>query len=417
MRKFLFDFILFPLFQVIDFFYPKKTSYWGFSVHHIKSDQFIENARAVFEEVKSDKSIKKIIFTRDNTIDFGIEDAENAIIVKLMTLRGLMLMLKCKVVFVTHSISMDFSYRFGSSQFSVLKLNMNKRVVVNLWHGIPLKKLYALWNPDVRKRLDRVKYRHFERKHYAGLITSSQIDSYAMATMFYPIKYENIWVTGLPRNDFLIKDKADLPNYLRTQLETIKTLKGGKKLVTYAPTYRQTSAVSDASYYQFTDSEVEALKLVLEKHNAILGFRMHYFRNNDNLFNLEKYVDNKTIFDLGHKSFPEISQIIRESDLIISDYSSVFIEALFVNKPVIGFAYDLDSYRDNQDGLLYDMDIAFPGPVVKEFDNLIEMIDGELTTNSQIESDKYKVIRKFYYEYTDAKNSIRVINEVKNSCD
>ncbi|MCC6600971.1 MAG: CDP-glycerol glycerophosphotransferase family protein [Crocinitomicaceae bacterium] len=397
------------LVRIVDLIYPKSTSHWGFAVHHIKGDQFIENARAVFEEVKMDPSIVKILFTRDKTMDFGVEDAVNFKIVRLWSVAGLYHIVKCKVLFVTHSVSMDYSIRFGKSKFAVLKLNMSKRAVVNLWHGIPYKKLYALWNPLVKARLDRVKFRHFERAHYAGLISSSEIDSYAMAAMFYPIKYENVWVSGLPRNDFLRLPYNELPSYLKRQLDKVRSLKGTKKLVVYAPTYRQTTAVSNSEYYQFTDDEMNILRSILIENNAILGVRLHYFRNNDQLFNIEKYIDNQIIFDLGHIVSQEIAPVIREADLVISDYSSVFIEALYIDKPLVAFPYDFEQYRDEQDGVLYDYDMIFPGPIVYSTAKLFETINYELKNNSQSSSDRYKLSQRFFFRYRDVSNSKRVV--------
>jgi CDP-glycerol glycerophosphotransferase len=405
--------ILASIIKYLDKIYPKYSSVWGFSVHHIKSDQFIENARAVFEQVKSDASITKVIFTRDDSTEFHITDATNYIIVKLMSLRGILWMLKCKVLFVTHSIAMDYSFRYGNSKFTVLKLNMNSRKVINLWHGIPIKKLYALWNPEVRKRLDRVEYRRYERGKYAGLISTSTIDSYSMCAMFHPIKYENIWVIGLPKNDYLIKAINSLPTYLQEQITLIRNCKQSKRLILYAPTYRQTAAVNDSSYYQFSETEINELKLLLKKHNAIFGFRMHYFRNDKNLFNMESYVDNEFIFDLGHSIVPEIASVIRESDIVISDYSSVFIEALYVNKPVFGFTYDMEHYRDDQDGLLYDFDMIFPSPQVSQFSELLLKLDEELSNPIQTSTEKYKQAQKFFYNHIDTNNSERVVTKVK----
>jgi CDP-glycerol glycerophosphotransferase len=414
MNKLLKDFLYGFIIPFIDYLYPKNKNTWGFSVHHIKSDQFVENARAVFETIKKDPDIHKILFVRDNSIEFGIEDAVNFEIVKLRTFKGIFKILSAKVLFVTHSLSMDYSIRFGKGQFSVLKLNMSKRHVVNLWHGIPFKKLYALWNPLVKARLDRVEFRKYERKKYAGLISSSDIDSYAMTTMFFPIQYDNLWVTGLPRNDFLLTANDQLPTYLKNQVEKVKAQKAAKRLVVYAPTYRQTAAVGSAEYYQFNESEINELKRILSKHNAVLGIRLHYFRNNANLFNIEKYIDGDLIIDVGHNLAQEISPVIREADLVISDYSSVFIEAMYVNKPLIAFAYDFDNYRDEQDGVLYDYEMVFPGPIVKNTQNLFEALDFELGNNAQINSDKYRFSQKLFFNHIDASNSRRVLEKVKS---
>ena len=233
-QKLLADFFVLPLWRVFDFFIPKNKNYWAFAVHHIKSEQFIENARAIFEQVKSDPSIKKIIFTRGGKHEFFIDQASNYQIVKIYSFEGLYLFAQCKVIFLTHSISMDYSLRFGNKFFSVVKPKLSNRIIVNLWHGIALKKLLALTNTAVKKQTDRVGFRRKERAFYTGLITSSAIDSYAMATMFYPIKYENVWVTGYPRNDFLVKNLQEIPSYFRESVDKLSRIKKDKRLLDVA---------------------------------------------------------------------------------------------------------------------------------------------------------------------------------------
>ena len=411
-KKLYYDFLVIPIFRIFDFFISKDHNYWAFCVHHIKSNQFIENQRAMFEEVKKDEKIKKIIFTRDNSKDFNLEDYTNTTIIKIHSLKGLYLLSKCKIIFLTHSISMDLSIRYGNKLFSIIKPKLSNRIIVNLWHGIPLKRLLALTNENVQKITNRVSYNREERAFYTGLIASSDIDSYAMATMFHPIQYKNVWLTGLPRNDFLIKTKDELPKYILTDIEKLEKIKKDKKLILYAPTYRQSHVLKDCEYYQFNSQEIENLKNLLIQNNAVLGFRMHYFRNSNSLFNVEDFIDNELFFDLGHNTINEISAAIRCSDIVITDYSSVYIDALYINKPVFSFAYDLENYKNNQDGVLYDLELAFPSKVVTQFDNLLDELKIELVSNNQIHSQKYKDTKKIFFKYSDTFNSLRVINKI-----
>jgi CDP-glycerol glycerophosphotransferase len=236
----------------------------------------------------------------------------------------------------------------------------------------------------------------------------------AMTAMFAPISYQQIFLTGLPRNDFLKMSKDALPQHLQQQMSQIRKWIGDKRLVAYAPTYRQTAAVSDSSYYQFSEQEIDALKSVLKKHNAVLGFRMHYFRNNDQLFNIGKHVDNEVIFDLGHENVSEIAPVIRSASVVISDYSSVFLEAMYIDKPVLGFMYDLDHYREQQDGLLYDLDMIFPGPVTESFTELLAAIDRTLENDESVSSPQYAFSKKFFFDHVDSDNSKRVVKRVSS---
>lgn len=411
MMQFLF-FLLHPLWRLIDMCAPKRADYWAFSTHHLHTDRFIENQRAMFEAVKEDPSIRKIIFYRGPTPDFQIENATHYDIVRHGTLRGLLLLVRCKVVFLTHSISMDYSLRWSGRRFSILKLATHNRLIINLWHGIPLKRLLYTANEATARHTDRVKYRMQERRGYAGLIASSDIDSYAMAAMFYPLNYRQIWNTGLPRNDFLAQEEDRLPRYIRESLTLIRQKRQDRKLVLYAPTYRQTAVSDSAHYYQFSENEIERLKAILRAHNAILGYRPHYFKNDKQYFNMDQYIDGELILDMSQNIVPEFSALARECDILITDYSSVYIEALYLDKPVICFGYDIEQYKANEDGLLYDMDLAFPGPVSETFDSLLQELDLELGDANTDARQKRNISRKLFFKHNDTLNAVRVKHEI-----
>lgn len=404
--------ILHPFWRVLDYFYPKNPSYWAFSTHYLQSDLFIENQRAVFEQVKDVASITKLIFYRSNPDELQIENAVNCHFIKLGSFEGLRLLAKCKVVFLANSIAMDYSLRWSDKHFSLLKLNYKNRIIINLWHGIALKRLFFAANEDVAKHTTRVKYRTQERKHYAGLIASSDIDSYAMAAMFYPLNYQQIWLTGLPRNDFLTQAEEQLPRYIQDSLGLIRHIKQDKKLIVYAPTYRQTSVSETSHYYQFEQAEIDALKRLLQENNAVLGYRPHYFKNSEQYFNLDQFIDNQFIFDVSQAVVPEYSALARELDVLVTDYSSVYIEALYLNKPVICFGYDIEHYRTQEDGLLYDMDLAFPGPVVKCFADVLTAIHEKLHANPQDIQREQATAKKLFFKYDDAQNSKRVVERI-----
>ena len=277
-RKKITDIIVLPLWYIFDFFIKKQNSYWGFTVHPTNINHFSESPRAVFENIKKDNSIKKIVFIRNENGNLKITDAINTELVRIDTFRGMWLLAKCKVLIVSNAVSFDYTLRFGNKWFSINKMNMKRRTVVNVWHGIPLKKVFSMWNPELKKRYDRICYRKNERKNYTGLVASSKMDSYAMASTFHPIEHNRLWITGLAKNDFLIREQDNLPEYLQNQLNKIEEFKRKKTLITYAPTHRQVAAISGSEYYVFNKNEINQLKNVLEKHNAILGIRMHYIK-------------------------------------------------------------------------------------------------------------------------------------------
>jgi CDP-glycerol glycerophosphotransferase len=413
-KKIIADLFILPLWYVFDCFTKKQNSFWGFIVHPIDIDHFSESPRAVFEHIKRDNSIKKIVFIRNENSDLLITESVNTEIVLIDSVQGMWLLAKCKVLIVSNSVSYDYTLRFGTKWFSINTMNMTRRIVVNVWHGIPIKKVFSMWNPELKKRYDRVSYRKYERENYSGLVVSSKMDSYAMAAIFHPIEYSKLWITGLAKNDFLLNKIEELPSYLIDQVKKIQEIKSNKILIIYTPTFRQTVAIKESFYYKFKQNDLKKMKCFLQDHNAILGIRMHYIKRNDNVAMIEALVDNEFIFDFGNIPFPEIGAVIRESDLVISDYSSVFLDALYVNKPLVCFAYDLESYSKNQDGLLYDLDLIFPGLIVQSFDVLLSEMDAELSNPHQVKSEKYQFVRRLFFEYTDNKNSERIVSKIKS---
>lgn len=408
-------FVIIPIWCLLDRVLTKNNSHWAFFAHPLKTDQFVENSRAVYEFVKDDPSIRKVVFARGSVFDSRLlDESRNVRVFNIQTLAGLVALARCGVFLLTNSVALDMSWRWGGGSFSVIRASLEHRVVVNLWHGIPLKRLFGLAKPDLRKRAERIAYRRDERKYYTGLVSSSDVDGYAMAAMFEPIKYSQVWLTGLPRNDFLRMAYSQLPLFLSEEVDLVRRIKGAHRLIVYAPTFRE-QGPSGTDYYQFSDKEISDLRSMLKKHGAILGFRMHYFRKGDVLFNMEKFIDGESIVDLGHSVVREIAPVIREASIIISDYSSVYIDALYVDKPVFSFAYDLDDYQEHQNGLLYDMELAFPGPVLKDFTKLLEALDTELAMPAQIQSERYRVTKKLFFNFNDDKNSERVVSRLKSN--
>ncbi|WP_026452219.1 CDP-glycerol glycerophosphotransferase family protein [Aequorivita capsosiphonis] len=409
------EYVVLPIWYLLDRFVKKKPSYWGFPVHFSDSTKFIENPRAVFEHIKKDVTLKKILFYRDSHNGFEIDDTVNYELVQLHSFRGLYLLMQCKVLFVSNAISWDFTLRWNNdTKYSIIRMDMQSRHVVNLWHGIPLKQILSLWNTDLRDRYNKISYRKYERENYSMIPASSKVDGYVMAAVFHPIDPKKVIPLGLPKNDFLLKTDVELPSYILNQLIKIRELKKSKKLILYAPTHRQTDAVKDAAYYNFSKEDIRSLKDFLKNNNAILGVRMHYLRKGVNRFPAEQLIDNEFIFDLGNRLIPEIAPCIIESDIIITDYSSLYLDAVYLNKPVFSFAYDLEHYSKHQDGLIYDMDFAFPGPIVKEFKKLIEALNKEIHNFNQCEAEKYKMIREMFFDTIDANNALRLIEKLKS---
>jgi len=405
--------LLLALWRAWDALLPKRMDHWAFFDHPIKRGQFIENARAVFEQVRHDPSVQVRVFVRGDNPPRGIEESHHVRIVRLDTLHGLLELARCGVFLLTNSTTLDMSLTWHNGGYGSPRPSLRRRVVVNLWHGIPLKRLFALANPSQRRHGDRDAFRRRERGHYAGLVASSEVDALAMSAIFHPIPPASVWLTGLPRTDFLHMPETDLPAGLDYELVQIRALRGGRRLVLYAPTYRDASA-SGARSYRFSDDEVSRLKAMLQRHHAVLGIRGHYMHTRDALLDT-RHIDDETLLDLGHAQFHEIAPLLRESSVVVTDYSSVHVDALYLGLSVIGFAYDLDDYREQQNGLLYEPELVFPGPVTTTFDALLEALDVALTHPRFQPDERHRNARRLFFRHEDANNARRVVQRIHDT--
>ncbi|MDG2526525.1 CDP-glycerol glycerophosphotransferase family protein [Stenotrophomonas sp. HITSZ_GD] len=400
---------LLALWRLLDLLVPKRGDHWAFFTHPLKPGQFIENSRAVFEQVKADPALRKCVFVRASGARLHLEDARNTVVLPLASPAGLWALARCRVLLLTNSTSLDMSLQCRDGSYVAPRPLLRRRVVVNLWHGIPLKRLFALAHPRQRAHGDRDAFRRQERRHYAGLIASSDVDGYAMSAIFHPIPPDNVWITGLPRNDFLRQPEAALPRYQREALATLRAATRGRRLVLYAPTYRD-AHVTGTAVRRFDDGEVARLKALLRAHGAVLGVRGHYLRNAPAPFAPEHH--DEVLIDLGHAQHEEIAPLLREASLVLTDYSSVYIDALYLRLPVISFAWDLDHYRQHQNGLLYDMDLAFPGPVTTDFDGLLQALDAALGAGSPPAGERYEAARRLFFRHDDDANARRVVERL-----
>jgi len=397
--------------RLLDLLVPKRRDHWAFFDHPLKPGQFIENARAVFEQVKDDPRVHCRVFVRGGQRPLDVSEHAHVRVLRLDSPRGLWALARCGVLLLTNSTALDMSLAWRNGGYAAPRPWLRRRVTVNLWHGIPLKRLFALANPDQRQHGDRDRHRRRERRFYTGLVASSTIDAHAMAAIFHPLPPTNVWVTGLPRNDFLRIAEDALPAGLRDELARVRALRGRRRLVLYAPTYRDASVAAERSY-RFSDDEVVQLRQVLQRHGAVLGLRSHYLVNGPAALDPVRHLDGEVLLDLGHAQFQEIAPLLRESALVITDYSSVYIDALYLGLPVLGFAYDLEHYRTRQNGLLYDLDLAFPGPMTTTFAALLAALDAVLAQPQYHPDERYLTARRLFFQHLDADNSRRVVQRI-----
>lgn len=372
---------------------PKYGHWWAFPVCAF-SGVFSGNERAVFEQVRNDRSIRKIVLTRGKPVEV---DGANVEVMPLESAKGQHRLMRAGNIFIKHSPTRNLVYPVAADLHNI----------INLWHGIPFKRIgYA--SADMQQRLPLIAREH---ERCRAVISSSKVDTLAMAAAFYPLSYGEVWNTGLPRNDFILRDTGLLPDDMQAEEQRLLELVGGRRLVLLMPTFRN---AQEDGYYRFGSDEVEFLGQWLRHNNAVLGIREHMA---DNAKVFSRQLAGLEALDLSDDQFPNVEVLYRVSSALITDYSSCFIDYMLTGKPAISFAYDLDSYLGVERGGFYDLDFVFPGPVCRSFADLRKGLEELFAPRSEAALANMEWKRRLFFDHVDDQSSARVVERVKQLTD
>ena len=245
-----------------------------------------------------------------------------------------------------------------------------KQVFIQCWHGTPLKRLGCDLEhfdnamnsiSEIRKRY------HLEASKFTYFISPSKFASGKFISTWdlKKIGKENIIIEkGYPRNDFLY-------NYTSEDIKDIKeklNIKSdNKKIILYAPTYRDNQHSTEIGYTYKTQIDFDKLQKELSDEYIIL-FRAHWLVAQS--FNFDKYKD----FIIDVSNYDDINHLYVISDMLITDYSSVFFDYANLKRPIVFYMYDLEDYRDNIRGFYLELE-ELPGKIVKTENELIDEIN------------------------------------------
>lgn len=276
------------------------------------------------------------------------------------------------------------------------------QVYVQCWHGTPLKKLRCdIKHDGVLSDINDIKRKNnIDVKRYSYFISPSKFctEKFTSAFNLKALKKENIIIEeGYPRNDYLFKYTDDDVEKIKKELN----INDKRKIILYAPTFRDNQHKSGIGYTYKLGLDVDKLKKELENDYIIL-FRLHYLVANE--INFDKYKG--FIYDVSN--YDDISKLYVISDLLITDYSSVFFDYANLKRPILFYMYDLDEYRNKLRDFYIDLD-ELPGPIIDKEEKLIKEIK-EYDKNKYI--DKYQKFNQKFNYLDDKDSSKRVIQKI-----
>jgi CDP-glycerol glycerophosphotransferase (TagB/SpsB family) len=250
--------------------------------------------------------------------------------------------------------------------------------VIYLGHGVALKPMGTPADVLPTGQLDFVRRLVRKANYYACLVATSDIHRKKLLYEFEinGASDETILPSGQPRNDFLIQNKSSaLEEQIRAKLLSAHSIPTNQRIVTYLPTFRN-NRYRQFSFLSLKGSEYEMLQSLLERNNAVLLEKSHP-------------VDGKREGDIQEKAMQRIvplkenaridtQELLLATDLLITDYSGVYLDYVLLDRPVLHFAYDHEYYTQSDRGLYFKLEDVAAGPVVQNFDELCKCIEQDL---------------------------------------
>lgn len=238
---------------------------------------------------------------------------------------------------------------------------------VQCWHGTPLKRLGYDVAPEAGGALNtasELAYRFgLDARKWTYLLSPSPYASEHLADAFgleASRRADVVLEEGYPRNDFLARAKADAS--LCADARARLGVPEGKKVLLYAPTWRDDSYSSGVGYTFDSLLDLQRMKELLSDEWVVL-FRAHYYIANK--FDFAE-LDG---FAIDASSIDDVNVVYAAADALVTDYSSVMFDFAILRRPIILHAPDRLHYERAVRGFYFPLS-EVPGPVYDETDEV-----------------------------------------------
>ena len=253
-----------------------------------------------------------------------------------------------------------FFYSFGKYPIKPTK----KQMVVNLWHGMPLKKIGNLENG-----MENIDYNFFTK-----LVSSSDLFTPIMKAAFNA-NDEQMLLVGNIRNDELFEENID-------------------KNIIWMPTYRNSKNYhdsQDAIIFSLDDLEFNRMNNLLAGYEYHLYIKLHpleesHFKFKNNYSNIHMLSE-----DIISQNYGTLYKFLGTTSALITDYSSVFLDYYLLNRPVAFTINDYEEYKEKRGFVFVDVKSLMVGPTISNLDELLKFLLSVMKSEDEFYIERNKV--------------------------
>ena len=384
------------LFLLLDNFIPKNKN----KITFMSCPDFSDNAKEYYEYLYNNHKEEFDIVWLYNDINSNMQNFVETKSYFARSLKGIWQLLTSKYIVNTVLTTMVY--------------NPKKHVILQLWHGMPLKTLGY-----IEKNIEEIIFEKYKKYgKYSYFFVSSDIFKLSMISCFY-MNPNNIFITGQAKTDCILTNKN------KEKIENILDIKKYSKVVIYAPTYKESLRNSKReinkdfnNIFYCDDYSQQEFFGVLEKNNILLIIKPHPLEENF----YKKYTATGALDHPNIKIFYDCDMkkndvyfydFFKFADLMITDFSSIAIDYLISEKPVIFMNSLSEEYSKNRGFILEDnYELLMPGAKVSTFKQLISAMEDALTIDSWKKERTEKI--PLLHKYLDSNSANRIFNVMKN---
>ncbi len=281
-------------------------------------------------------------------------------------------------------------------------LQLKSHYVVNVWHGSPLKK--------IRNYLSEDKFTDVLKQSQAKLDVLVCASDYDRPFMGYAFGVEDARIfKGLPRFDLASVCIDKLKSYdVADELKYIESLtESASDVVLWAPTYRGESDDYNPLFELYSKDSEELIKY-LDDLDGLFLVRSHKF----SVSARQKWMNHEKVVDVSH--LRNVNLLLRSVTVLVTDYSSIWIDFLPYRRPILFYAPDYETYN-SEHGFIVSWQKAIPASA---FSELKELISALRNTKADIEiyQGRQESYFRRYFRGSDgdliSNNTLRLIDKI-----
>ncbi|WP_442636960.1 CDP-glycerol glycerophosphotransferase family protein [Rossellomorea marisflavi] len=265
---------------------------------------------------------------------------------------------------------------------------------VQLWHANGAIKKFGFEDPLIADRGKRAKKRFADvYKRFSKVAIGSK----AMGSIFskaFHVTEDRFIKTGIPRTDLFFDEKRK--ERALKKVHAAYPQLAGKKVVLYAPTYRERGLTD-------VDMKLDLTMLANQLGGEyILLIRLHPAIRNQFEVPLEL-----NDFVLDASLYRNMNELLLSTDVLITDYSSIPFEFALLKRPIIFFMYDMEAY-ERERGMWKEFRELIPGPVVTTSQEIVDVM-----RESVFDETLVSAFAERWNEYSNGQSSQNIVEQIK----